>query len=105
MRNEIIRNAVISVGTSPTLITNQLSDDAEFALRTYVNSSTGGQIITLAFDQDSVTALAGEVLYPAGTHSESNDSIFRTTKSRLYAISSAASGSLSISERIVPASR
>ena len=64
------------------------------------NTSTAGQIITLSWGDDNAVAYAGTVLYPAGTHSESVDSVFLPSNERITAISSAAAGRLSIHLRL-----
>ena len=94
-----LRNATISVGTSPVLVSQQLQYGQRQVLA-IVNTSSSGQVITLAWGIAGATSGAGVVLYPAGTWSESIDSAFIPTNADIYAVSNAASGTLAVHERI-----
>jgi hypothetical protein len=96
---QIIRNEQVTVGTTSTSVSAAPTAGQRYAL-SIVNTSTGGQTITLSW-QTQAQANAGVVLYPAGTHSESVDSAFIPLNTEIFAISSAAGGSLSIHERIL----
>ena len=94
-----IRNAVISVGTTPVEVTPTLIQGQRTAI-TLVNTSTGGQTISIQMgEQGSITG-AGIILYPAGSWSESLDSAFIPTGLAIWAVASAAGGVLAIQDRI-----
>jgi hypothetical protein len=95
---ENIRNSAKTIGTTalvvvPTLIAGQRS-----AL-VIVNTSTGGQAITLSWGTQTI-ALSGIVLYPGGSWSESEDNKFIPSKEQVWAVSSAASGTIAVHERV-----
>lgn len=94
-----IRNTSVSVGTTQTSVALQLKDKQR-QLITFVNTSTGGQVITLSLGEQA-TAGAGIILYPAGSWSESIDSAFIPASNQWYAVSSAANATLAIQERIL----
>jgi len=96
-----IRNTAVSVGTTAVQLALKLAIGQRKSL-VITNTSTGGQIITIATGESGVTALNGLVLYPGGSWSESLDSAFIPSNLEYWGISSAASGSVAIQERIIP---
>jgi len=94
-----ISNKLVTVGTSSLVIANELFENKRKEIF-ICNSSTGGQVITLAFDSDAV-ALVGMPLYPGGSFSSSADgNKFFPIEKQIQAISNLAGGTLSIVERI-----
>jgi hypothetical protein len=63
------------------------------------NTSTGGQIITLSPEAYAVAG-AGIVLYPGAAWVECIDSSFAPTSRAIYAVSSAAAGTVGVHERV-----
>lgn len=96
---ENIRNDTVTVDTSNIKICDDLPN-AERTVLILTNTSTNGQIISLAFGQEA-TSGAGIVLSPGGHHSESKDAGYRVTTKALNAISSGAGGTLAVHERIL----
>jgi len=91
---EDARNISASVGTSST----QISPNKARSEIVITNTSTGGQNITLSFGSPA-TAGAGILLTPYSTYFASNTTGFSVWTGEIYAISSAASGTLGIFER------
>jgi len=97
--NENIRNATLTVGTtsvevSPAVLTGEVN------VRTYTNTSSGGQVIYLSWEDEAVSG-KGIPLYPAGSWSESKDSSFRPSNTRVNAVATAAGGTLAIHTRML----
>lgn len=99
MSEDIIRNAAVAVGTSAVQVAPQLVSGQRTAL-TFINTSTGGQIITIQWGQQGTATGQGIVLYPAGSWSESYDGYFTPSNLDVWAVGSAASGTLAIQERV-----
>lgn len=95
---EYVVNSKAVVGTTSTKIRPPLLTGQRTAI-TVTNTSTGGQIITLAWG-GAAKSLEGAVLYPGGNWSESRDPAFDPSTEDIWAISSAASGALAIHERV-----
>lgn len=95
-----VRNASVSVGTSATLVAEQLLYGQRKAI-VLTNISTGGQVIYLSVGQQPSATGSGIPLYPAGSWSESLDSAFIPTNAQIWAISTAAAGTLAIHERLI----
>ena len=95
---ENVINTSVVVGTTSTKIRPQLLTGQRTAI-TITNTSTGGQIITLAWGGAAI-ALAGAVIYPGGNWSESRDPSFDPSTESIWAVSSAAAGALGIHERV-----
>lgn len=93
------RETLSAVGTSSVEISPELGESGQRDVIVITNTSTAGQTITLSFGKDAI-ANRGIVLYPTGAWSESIDSAFIPTNSRICAISSAASGQVTIHERV-----
>jgi len=94
----ILVNDSISVGTSTVVVSSPALTGPEREELYLTNTSTGGQIITLSFDQEAVPG-KGIVLYPTGTYGGSNGAGFRLSNKQINAISSGAGGVLSRMER------
>jgi len=94
-----IRNASVVVGTTPVKICEQLLEGQRTSLA-ITNTSTAGQTITIQTGQQAGQTLAGIVLYPAGSWSESIDSAFIPSNLEFWAVASGASGALAIQERV-----
>ena len=101
LTDDKIRNAAVSVGTTAVQIGLKLETGQRKSL-VITNTSTGGQIITIATGESGVTALSGIVLYAGGSWSESLDSSFVPSNLEFWAIASAAGGKVAIQERIIP---
>lgn len=97
--NERMRNASASVGTTAVIVSPKLQYGQRKAI-VITNTSTGGQIITLSWENQAQSNI-GVVLYPAGSWSESLDSAFVPSNTEIWAISSAASGTIAIHERVI----
>lgn len=65
-----------------------------------INTSTGGQILTIAIDNPAVAGY-GIVLNPGGLWTDNADGGYLPTQKQITAISSAAGGLLSIQERVI----
>lgn len=95
------RNASVSVGTTSTVVAeerNPLVNYRKFI--SVINTSTGGQVISISWT-DEAGAGQGIQLSPGGFYTESQDAGFTVTNSRISAISSAASGTVAVAERLV----
>lgn len=95
---ELIRNSSITIGTTQVQIAPELVEGERTAL-TIVNTSTGGQTISISWGEQAVSGV-GIVLYPAGSWAESIDGTFIPSNRTISAVSSAAGGTLAIQERI-----
>ena len=95
---ENIRNSAQVIGTTSLVVVPTLLAGQRTAL-TIINTSTGGQTISLTWGG---VAIAGEgiVLYPGGSWSESRESVFTPSIKQVWAVASAASGTISIHERV-----
>lgn len=91
------RNVAVSVGTASVEI-SPTRDQEERVLISIVNTSTGGQTISLAFGQEAAAG-SGVVLYPGGFYQESRDTN-KIVQEQISAISSLAGGTVAVSERI-----
>lgn len=96
---EMVRNASLAVGTSNTLVSNQLQEGQR---KTFVvtNTSTDGCVITLQAGTQPASTGAGIVLYPQGSWSESIDSTFIPTNLDWWAVGTTANGTIAIHERV-----
>lgn len=98
-RVDNIRDASASVGTTPVLVAALLQTGVRTAL-TFINTSTGGQVITIKWGNQSTATGSGIVLYAGGSWSESYDGYFVPSYLDVWAVSSAAGGTLAIQERV-----
>jgi len=87
-----------TIGTSSTVV-SRLQPYAQRVLFVLTNTSTSGQTITLAFNQDAVAG-SGIVLSPGGFYSEAQDAGFLPTNMDIYGIASAGGATLAITERV-----
>jgi hypothetical protein len=94
------RNATVTVGVTSTKLSEAVYNPALRKVLVIVNTSTGGQNITVAFGTEAVAG-QGIFLYPAGSWSETLDNAYIPTQSEINAISSAVGGTVAIQERIV----
>jgi hypothetical protein len=98
---EQIRNTLIAVGTSPVVVSEEQSEgSAKRNVIMIVNTSTGGQKITISPNADAVAG-KGIVLGAGGFYQDSADSGYIPTQTRISAISDLAGGTLSVHERII----
>lgn len=95
---ESIRNEMQTIGTTAAIIAPTLQRGQRTAL-TIINTSTSGQTISLSWGP---AAIAGRsvVIYPGGSWSESQDSHFIPSIEMVWAIASAAGGTIAIHERV-----
>jgi len=96
---ENIRDEVISVGTTVVKVSEDMYN-SERNVIILTNTSTGGQIISLAWGKEAVAG-SGIVLSPGGFHQESKDAGFKPSNKNITAISSGASGTLAVHERML----
>lgn len=97
---ENIRNATVTIGTTPTLVSPELFE-GELTAASFVNTSSAGQNITLAWGQQA-TAGQGVFLYPTGSWSESIEDIFKPSPLAIWGVASAAGATLAVHTRINP---
>jgi len=97
---EDVRNASVSVGTSPVTVSEEVQKPAVRKAIVLVNTSTGGQILTIAFGGEAVAG-SGIVLAGYGEWSETLDARFTPSQKIIRAVSSAAGGTLGVHERII----
>lgn len=95
---ENIRDEAVAVGTDVVIVSPDMTTAERNAL-ILTNTSTGGQVISLAFGAEA-KAGSGIVLSPGGFHSESKDAGFKPTNKSITAISSLAGGTLAVHERM-----
>ena len=95
---EHVRNSAQTIGATALIVVPTLEVGKRNAI-SIINTSTGGQIITLSW---GVEAQAGKgiVLFTGGSWSESRDNVFTPSTEQIWAISSAAAGTLAIHDRI-----
>ena len=95
---ENIRDGSVTVGTTAVQLSLQEIPGTRNVL-VITNTSTSGQQISLSWGKNAIAG-KGMVLYPGGTWSESIDNRFTPSAMEVWAISSAASGTIAIHERI-----
>ena len=94
------RNASLTIGTTAQIVSEEIqTNNLKRTIITLINSSIGGQIITIAIG-DHAANNKGVPLNPGGYWQESIDAGFTPTQSFITAISDVAGGILSIQERI-----
>lgn len=97
----IPRQTSVSVGASATDACNEPGTSTRI-MYSLVNTSTGGQIISIAFGQDAVAG-QGIVLSPGDAIIDSyspGDPPYLPFQTRISAIASAAGGTLAVTERV-----
>jgi len=92
------RQVSLSVGASVVEVSPELGTGQREVI-SMTNTSTGGQIISLAWGQDAVVGV-GVPVYPGSTWSESIDNNFKPSNARITAIASGAGGTLAVHERV-----
>jgi hypothetical protein len=94
------RNESVAVDTNPVTVCEAIMPPSVRKAIVLVNTSTGGQIITVAFGTEAALG-KGIVLAGYGEWSETLDARFTPSQAQVRAISSLAGGTLGIHERIV----
>ena len=92
----LIKDKSAAVGATSVLVAEECFQERVFL--SVVNTSTGAQVISLAFGQEAVAG-QGIVLYPGGYYAESKDAQPITQK-QIQAIASAAGGTIAVQERV-----
>lgn len=94
------RNEDITIGTTALIISEgQLNNNAVREVITIQNNSSGGQTTRVSIGKQATTT-TGTNLSPGGSITDSMDSGYLPSQSRITAIASAAGGTLTIYERI-----
>jgi hypothetical protein len=93
------RNESLTVGTTAVVVSKDKENSLLRENITIINTSTGGQIITLSLDKDAVAG-EGIPLSPGGTFSDSLSANYKPSQKMISAISSASGGTISIQERL-----
>lgn len=86
--------------TSQPLSQQQFKDQAQRIFFSIVNTSTGGETVSIAFNEEAVSG-SGIQLSPGGSYSESSDGINNATNAQINAVGSAATATIAYSERII----
>ena len=89
----------ITVDTT-TVVISEEKKNAERTNITFVNTSTGGQKITVSTSGDAVSG-AGLVLYAGGSNEKQKTSNLPIIQSRITAISDLAGGTLAVHEEVL----
>jgi hypothetical protein len=96
-RQELSASRAFTIGTTNVVVSEECAQERTFM--SIINTSTGGQTISIAFGQEAV-ALSGIVLYPGGIYTESREAGFRMNQHNVCAISSVAGGTIAVIERV-----
>lgn len=96
---EFNRNEQITIGTSTVIVSDE-KQNSQFTRNSIIiiNTSTGGQVITLSIDNEAVAG-RGIQLGVGGSWQDSKDSGYLPTQRQVSAISSLAGGTISLQER------
>lgn len=98
---ELNRNVSVAVGTDNVELSGEKNTLVTYRkFISIVNTSTAGQIISISVADEGANS-AGIPLSVGGLYLESEDAGFKPTNRRICAVSSAAAGSVAISERII----
>jgi len=97
---ELNRNTSVSVGTSAVVV-SEITLPGIRKVLSIINTSTGGQVISLGFGNVEAANGQGVQLNPSGFYVESQDTGFIVTQDRVSAISDAAGGTLAVMERVI----
>ena len=98
---EINRNETQTIGTDAEVVSIEAGrNNTTRASIIIINTSTGGQVISLAIDAEA-KASAGIVLNPGGFWSDNKEGDYLPTQKHITAISSAAGGTIAIQERLI----
>jgi len=87
--------ATVTVGTTSV----NILPDQKRVLHVIVNTSTGGQVITLSFGRVAIAGVSGVVLNPGQAWVESNGEGFECYQGPIQAIANGAGGSIGVSSR------
>lgn len=87
----------LTVGTTNSVLSEECGTE-ERTFISVVNTSTGGQSVSIAFGQEAVS-LSGIVLYPGGFYSESREAGFKATQYSINIIASGAGATVAVNER------
>ena len=88
-----------TIGTD-TVVISEVKQTAERVNITLVNTSTGGQVITVSTSGDAVAG-AGLVIYAGGSIERQKTSNLPIIQSRITAIASAVGGTLAVHEEVL----
>ena len=95
------RNESVSVGTTVVLAAPERGNaNAYRKVIVLTNTSTGGQVISLAVDKEAVAG-SGIVISPGGVFQDAQDGAYMPTQAYITAVSSAAGGTLAVYERVI----
>lgn len=94
-----INNRSATVGTSPSVVADQ-QDSGIRTFISFINTSTGGQKVTLATDSEAKLG-EGIVLSPGGFYYEDVNSVVYPSQKQYTAISDIAGATLAIQERTI----
>ena len=96
---EFNRNEKITVGTAAIVISDE-KQNSQFTRNSIIiiNTSTGGQVITLSIDNEAVSG-QGIQLTAGGVWQDSKDSGYLPTQRQITAISTLAGGTIALQER------
>lgn len=98
---EFNRNESQTIGTTASVVSKETGNNNTYRSSILlINTSTGGQQITLAIDGEAAAG-AGIVLYPGGHWDDNEGDYYIPTQKVITAISSAAGGKLAIQERVI----
>jgi len=93
-----ITNASRTIGTTAVVISPNI-EGGELIDFVVINTSTGGQVISLSIGQQAV-ASSGITLYAGGSWVQSIGPNYDISTEAIWAVSSAASGTISIHKRV-----
>ncbi len=99
MAQELIRQGSLTIGTDPVLVSEEQIGPQRSVIF-LSNQSAGGQIISVSWELTPV-ANEGIVLGVGGFIQDSIDSGYKPNNKRIFAISSAAGGTLAYHERVL----
>lgn len=100
LSQDTIRNGSVSVGTTAVLLSPYLADRLRKAL-VITNTSTAAQIIYLSWGSPAIVGQGIPLVSAGSSWTESIDSAYVPSVQDIWAISSAAGGTISIQERIL----
>lgn len=99
MENNI--NTSVTIGATASIISVERdNNNGKRASISVINTSTGGETISLAVDSPAVVG-AGIVLSPGGVWSDSRDGNYWPTQKNITAIGSGAGAKIALQERVV----
>lgn len=93
------RNESMTINTTALVVSKDKQNATPRESIIIINTSTGGQKVTLAIDTEAVDG-AGIVLYPGGSWQDSKETGYIPTQKLITAISDLAGGTIAIQERL-----